>query len=87
MVAGPNAKFSTPGAAVGLFCHTPGIPLARYDFLKVFLATFYRVHVLYNSGEFHELFQVICCSQGFQLVREEIKAFDRKIPQSCTVMR
>ena len=30
VVAGPNAKFSTPGAAVGLFCHTPGIPLARY---------------------------------------------------------
>jgi len=29
VVAGPNAKFSTPGAAVGLFCHTPGIPLAR----------------------------------------------------------
>merc|ERR1719244_2216386 len=29
VVAGPNARFSTPGAAVGLFCHTPGIPLAR----------------------------------------------------------
>ena len=23
------AQFSTPGASVGLFCHTPGIPLAR----------------------------------------------------------
>ena len=22
-------RFSTPGASVGLFCHTPGIPLAR----------------------------------------------------------
>jgi len=29
VVAGPRAQFSTPGAAVGLFCHTPGIPLAR----------------------------------------------------------
>jgi len=29
VVAGPNARFSTPGASVGLFCHTPGIPLAR----------------------------------------------------------
>merc|ERR1719266_1182470 len=29
VVAGPNAKSSTPGAGVGLFCHTPGIPLAR----------------------------------------------------------
>ena len=29
MVATPSATFSTPGAAVGLFCHTPGIPLAR----------------------------------------------------------
>ena len=29
VVAGPHAQFSTPGAAVGLFCHTPGIPLAR----------------------------------------------------------
>jgi enoyl-CoA hydratase/carnithine racemase len=29
VVAGPSATFSTPGAAVGLFCHTPGIPLAR----------------------------------------------------------
>merc|ERR1719430_1621513 len=29
VVASPSAKFSTPGAAVGLFCHTPGIPLAR----------------------------------------------------------
>ena len=29
VVAGPAATFSTPGAAVGLFCHTPGIPLAR----------------------------------------------------------
>lgn len=28
-VAGPHARFSTPGASVGLFCHTPGIPLAR----------------------------------------------------------
>ena len=29
VVAAPSARFSTPGAAVGLFCHTPGIPLAR----------------------------------------------------------
>lgn len=29
VVAGPQARFSTPGAAVGLFCHTPGVPLAR----------------------------------------------------------
>jgi len=29
VVAAPSATFSTPGAAVGLFCHTPGIPLAR----------------------------------------------------------
>merc|ERR1719244_1763162 len=29
VVAGPNARFSTPGASVGLFCHTPGVPLAR----------------------------------------------------------
>jgi len=29
VVATHNSKFSTPGAAVGLFCHTPGIPLAR----------------------------------------------------------
>jgi len=29
VVAGPQAQFSTPGAAVGLFCHTPGIPLSR----------------------------------------------------------
>merc|ERR1719427_1270091 len=29
VVATPGARFSTPGAAVGLFCHTPGIPLAR----------------------------------------------------------
>merc|ERR1719369_1321765 len=29
VVATPSARFSTPGAAVGLFCHTPGIPLAR----------------------------------------------------------
>ena len=29
VVAGPDARFSTPGASVGLFCHTPGIPLAR----------------------------------------------------------
>jgi len=29
VVSGPNARFSTPGASVGLFCHTPGIPLAR----------------------------------------------------------
>jgi len=29
VVAGPAARFSTPGASVGLFCHTPGIPLAR----------------------------------------------------------
>merc|ERR1712241_1108258 len=29
VVAGPAAQFSTPGASVGLFCHTPGIPLAR----------------------------------------------------------
>lgn len=29
VVAGPHAQFSTPGASVGLFCHTPGIPLAR----------------------------------------------------------
>jgi enoyl-CoA hydratase/carnithine racemase len=28
-VATPGSRFSTPGAAVGLFCHTPGIPLAR----------------------------------------------------------
>jgi len=29
VVATPQAQFSTPGASVGLFCHTPGIPLAR----------------------------------------------------------
>jgi len=29
VVATPQSKFSTPGASVGLFCHTPGIPLAR----------------------------------------------------------
>lgn len=29
VIAGPGAQFSTPGASVGLFCHTPGIPLAR----------------------------------------------------------
>ena len=29
VIATPTAQFSTPGAAVGLFCHTPGIPLAR----------------------------------------------------------
>jgi len=29
VVAGPHAKFSTPGASVGLFCHTPGVPLVR----------------------------------------------------------
>jgi len=29
VVATPQARFSTPGASVGLFCHTPGIPLAR----------------------------------------------------------
>ena len=29
VVATPNSRFSTPGASVGLFCHTPGIPLAR----------------------------------------------------------
>jgi enoyl-CoA hydratase/carnithine racemase len=28
-VATPGSRFSTPGASVGLFCHTPGIPLAR----------------------------------------------------------
>jgi len=29
VIATPSAQFSTPGASVGLFCHTPGIPLAR----------------------------------------------------------
>jgi len=29
VVATPGSRFSTPGASVGLFCHTPGIPLAR----------------------------------------------------------
>merc|ERR1719195_2064708 len=29
VLATPTARFSTPGASVGLFCHTPGIPLAR----------------------------------------------------------
>lgn len=29
VLATPTARFSTPGAGVGLFCHTPGIPLAR----------------------------------------------------------
>ena len=29
VLATPSAQFSTPGASVGLFCHTPGIPLAR----------------------------------------------------------
>jgi len=29
VVATPQSRFSTPGASVGLFCHTPGIPLAR----------------------------------------------------------
>lgn len=29
VVATPESRFSTPGASVGLFCHTPGIPLAR----------------------------------------------------------
>eukprot|EP00088_Acartia_fossae_P070490 TRINITY_DN9461_c0_g1_i1.p1 TRINITY_DN9461_c0_g1~~TRINITY_DN9461_c0_g1_i1.p1 ORF type:complete len:283 (-),score=39.74 TRINITY_DN9461_c0_g1_i1:156-1004(-) len=29
VIATPQSRFSTPGAAVGLFCHTPGIPLAR----------------------------------------------------------
>jgi len=29
VVASTAASFSTPGASVGLFCHTPGIPLAR----------------------------------------------------------
>jgi len=29
VVASHSAQFSTPGASVGLFCHTPGIPLAR----------------------------------------------------------
>ena len=28
-VATPASRFSTPGASVGLFCHTPGIALAR----------------------------------------------------------
>ena len=29
VLATPSAQFSTPGASVGLFCHTPGVPLAR----------------------------------------------------------
>jgi len=29
VLATPTARFSTPGASVGLFCHTPGVPLAR----------------------------------------------------------
>jgi len=29
VVAGPRARFCTPGASVGLFCHTPGVHLAR----------------------------------------------------------
>lgn len=29
VIASENAKFSTPGASVGLFCSTPGIALAR----------------------------------------------------------
>ncbi|XP_023331820.1 enoyl-CoA hydratase domain-containing protein 3, mitochondrial [Eurytemora carolleeae] len=29
VVATPQSSYSTPGASVGLFCHTPGIPLAR----------------------------------------------------------
>merc|ERR1719242_2054702 len=29
VLATPSAQFSTPVASVGLFCHTPGIPLAR----------------------------------------------------------
>merc|ERR1719452_208328 len=29
VIATPQSRFSTPGASVGLFCHTPGIPLAR----------------------------------------------------------
>jgi len=29
VLASHSAQFSTPGASVGLFCHTPGIPLAR----------------------------------------------------------
>ena len=29
VLATHSASFSTPGASVGLFCHTPGIPLAR----------------------------------------------------------
>jgi len=29
VVATPQSRYSTPGASVGLFCHTPGIPLAR----------------------------------------------------------
>ena len=31
VLATPTARFSTPGASVGLFCHTPGIPLARKE--------------------------------------------------------
>ena len=29
VLATPTARFSTPGASVGLFCHTPGVPLVR----------------------------------------------------------
>ena len=29
VLATPSSQFSTPGAGVGLFCHTPGVPLAR----------------------------------------------------------
>jgi len=28
-VASANAKFSTPGVNIGVFCHTPAVPLAR----------------------------------------------------------
>ena len=83
MVAGPNAKFSTPGAAVGLFCHTPGIPLARYIHIdnkalitRILLVLYFNSFMsghrkVFFSGECQEQFQAICCSQAFQLVRDQ----------------
>ena len=83
MVAGPNAKFSTPGAAVGLFCHTPGIPLARYIHIdnkalitRILLVLYFNSFMggdkkVFFSGECQEQSQAICCSQAFQLVRDQ----------------
>ena len=37
VLATPTARFSTPGASVGLFCHTPGIPLARKEMMLMMI--------------------------------------------------